>query len=104
MTEDAFPIVGQSEGGQLVKLPRYGRIIRVMHEKPAQLIFGFGVHSPENYRKREKVPGAVPALSGRRAIKRSVEGGAMHLQEPGDFRHRLLFLADELARVRDLLG
>lgn len=28
----------------------------------------------------------------------------MHLQEPGDFRDWLLFLVDELALVRDLLG
>ena len=28
----------------------------------------------------------------------------MHLQEPGDFRDRLLVVMDELARVRDLLG
>ena len=28
----------------------------------------------------------------------------MHFQEPGDFRHRLLVLMDELAGVGDLLG
>ena len=28
----------------------------------------------------------------------------MHLQEPGDFRYRLLVLVDDLAGVRDLLG
>ncbi len=31
-------------------------------------------------------------------------GGAMHFQKPGDFRHRLLVVLDELAGVRDLLG
>lgn len=33
-----------------------------------------------------------------------VERGAMHPQKPGDFRHRLLVLMDELAGVGDLLG
>ena len=28
----------------------------------------------------------------------------MHTQEAGDFRNRLVFLVDELARVGDLLG
>ena len=28
----------------------------------------------------------------------------MHFQKPGDFRHRLLVVMDELAGVRDLLG
>jgi hypothetical protein len=28
----------------------------------------------------------------------------MHAQEPGNFCNRLLFLIDELARVRDLLN
>lgn len=28
----------------------------------------------------------------------------MHLQKPGDFRHRLLVVMDELAGVLDLLG
>ena len=33
-----------------------------------------------------------------------IKHNAMHPQKPGDFRHRLLVLMDELAGVGDLLG
>lgn len=37
-------------------------------------------------------------------VERPIEGGPMHAQKPGDFGNRLVFVIDELARVRDLLG